>query len=58
MQHAIIAAEDTRFFEHNGVDARGIARAFVANQRAGGVSQGASTAVRAHVAARLGRLTR
>jgi membrane peptidoglycan carboxypeptidase len=43
MQHAIIAAEDTRFFEHNGVDARGIARAFVANQRAGGVSQGAST---------------
>lgn len=43
MQHAIIAAEDTRFFEHNGVDMRGIARAFVANQRAGGVSQGAST---------------
>ena len=43
MQHAIVAAEDTRFFEHNGVDVRGIARAFVANQRAGGVSQGAST---------------
>ncbi len=43
MQHAIVAAEDTRFFEHNGVDMRGIARAFVANQRAGGVSQGAST---------------
>jgi membrane peptidoglycan carboxypeptidase len=43
MQHAIIAAEDARFFEHNGVDMRGIARAFVANQRAGGVSQGAST---------------
>lgn len=43
MQQAIIAAEDVRFFEHNGVDARGIARAFVANQRAGGVSQGAST---------------
>jgi membrane peptidoglycan carboxypeptidase len=43
MQHAIVAAEDARFFEHNGVDMRGIARAFVANQRAGGVSQGAST---------------
>ena len=43
MQHAIIAAEDARFFDHNGVDMRGIARAFVANQRAGGVSQGAST---------------
>src|SRR5688572_26726487 len=43
MQHAIVASEDVRFFEHNGVDMRGIARAFVANQRAGGVSQGAST---------------
>jgi membrane peptidoglycan carboxypeptidase len=43
MQHAIVAAEDARFFDHNGVDMRGIARAFVANQRAGGVSQGAST---------------
>jgi membrane peptidoglycan carboxypeptidase len=49
MQHAIVAAEDTRFFEHNGVDARGIARAFVANQRAGGVSQGASTHTRQSV---------
>ena len=36
-------SEDTRFYEHNGVDAKGIARAFVANQQAGGVSQGAST---------------
>jgi membrane peptidoglycan carboxypeptidase len=40
---AIIASEDTRFYEHNGVDAKGVARAFVANQKAGGVSQGAST---------------
>ena len=40
---AIVAAEDTRFYEHNGVDAKGVARAFVANQQAGGVSQGAST---------------
>ncbi|MDR7278768.1 transglycosylase domain-containing protein [Catenuloplanes atrovinosus] len=43
VQHAIIAAEDARFYEHNGVDMKGAARAFVANQRAGGVSQGAST---------------
>ncbi|GIJ52170.1 penicillin-binding protein [Virgisporangium aliadipatigenens] len=43
IQNAIIAAEDNRFYEHNGVDMRGIARAFVANQQAGGVSQGAST---------------
>src|SRR4051812_7249015 len=40
---AIVASEDTRFYEHNGVDARGVARAFVANSHAGGVSQGAST---------------
>ena len=40
---AIVASEDTRFYEHNGVDAKGVVRAFVANQQAGGVSQGAST---------------
>ena len=40
---AIVASEDSRFYEHNGVDAKGVARAFVANQQAGGVSQGAST---------------
>jgi membrane peptidoglycan carboxypeptidase len=40
---AIVASEDTRFYEHNGVDAKGVARAFVANRQAGGVSQGAST---------------
>ncbi|HEU5109878.1 MAG TPA: transglycosylase domain-containing protein, partial [Micromonosporaceae bacterium] len=43
LQRAILAAEDARFYEHHGVDPKGIARAFVANQQAGGVSQGAST---------------
>lgn len=43
VQQAIVAAEDTRFYQHHGVDAKGVARAFVANQQAGGVSQGAST---------------
>ena len=43
MQHAMVAAEDTRFFEHHGVDIKGVARAFVANQSAGETSQGAST---------------
>ena len=43
IQQAIVAAEDTRFYEHHGVDPKGVARAFVANQQAGGVSQGAST---------------
>src|SRR5256886_5186701 len=43
IQQAIVAAEDARFFEHHGVDLKGTVRAFVANQQAGGVSQGAST---------------
>ncbi|WP_432978528.1 transglycosylase domain-containing protein [Dactylosporangium sp. CA-233914] len=43
IQHAIVAAEDARFWEHHGVDFKGVARAFVANQKAGAVSQGAST---------------
>ena len=43
IQRAIVAAEDARFWEHNGVDLKGVARAFVANQQAGEVSQGAST---------------
>jgi membrane peptidoglycan carboxypeptidase len=44
MQHAMVAAEDNRFYEHRGVDVKGVARAFVANQNAGGqTEQGAST---------------
>ena len=43
MQKAIIAAEDQRFYQHNGVDVQGVARAFVANQSKGQVNQGAST---------------
>jgi membrane peptidoglycan carboxypeptidase len=43
LQRAILAAEDARFYHHRGVDPKGIARAFVANQQAGAVSQGAST---------------
>ncbi|MEE8602584.1 transglycosylase domain-containing protein [Euzebya tangerina] len=41
--HAIVAAEDRRFFDHDGVDARAIARAWVANRRAGTIVQGGST---------------
>jgi membrane peptidoglycan carboxypeptidase len=43
MQQAIVASEDARFYEHHGVDIKGVARAFVANQQANGVNQGAST---------------
>lgn len=41
MIDALLAAEDSKFYEHNGVDWAGIIRAAVANQ--GGDSQGAST---------------
>ena len=42
MQKAIVAAEDHKFFQHNGVDPKGIARAFVANG-SGQNQQGGST---------------
>ena len=42
MQNAIIAAEDHKFYEHNGVDVQGVVRAFVNNNQ-GGDKQGAST---------------
>jgi len=41
--NAILAAEDDNFFNHWGVDFRGIARAALANLRSGGHGQGAST---------------
>ncbi|MDP9405654.1 MAG: transglycosylase domain-containing protein, partial [Actinomycetota bacterium] len=40
---AVLAAEDRRFYEHAGVDLRAVARAAVANRRAGRVVQGGST---------------
>jgi membrane peptidoglycan carboxypeptidase len=42
VQNAIIAAEDHKFYQHNGVDLEGVARAFVNNNK-GGDRQGAST---------------
>ncbi|HLK92990.1 MAG TPA: transglycosylase domain-containing protein [Polyangia bacterium] len=41
--NAFLAAEDRRFYEHQGIDYRGIARALGANLRAGEVAQGGST---------------
>ena len=40
---AFLAAEDARFFEHSGVDRLGLARAGVANLKAGRIVQGGST---------------
>ena len=43
MKHAILAAEDDRFYQHGGVDYLGILRAAAANLAGGGKRQGAST---------------
>ncbi len=43
LQHAVVAIEDERFYEHNGIDVRGILRAFVRNITTGNLSEGAST---------------
>jgi penicillin-binding protein 1A len=43
MVQAIVAVEDRRFWEHNGIDVRGIARALWADIRHKGVVEGGST---------------
>ncbi len=44
LQHAFVAIEDSRFYEHNGVDVKGIIRAaFTGLANGGHFSQGAST---------------
>jgi penicillin-binding protein 1A len=46
---AVLAAEDVRFFQHDGYDLRGIARAAFANMREGDVVQGGSTITQQYV---------
>ncbi len=43
LMEAIILIEDERFFQHKGVDPKGIGRAAVANLQAGRIVQGGST---------------
>lgn len=43
LQHAVVAIEDERFYEHNGIDLKGIARALVADLKSMDFTQGAST---------------
>ena len=43
MQNAVVAIEDERFFDHNGIDPKGIMRAMVENVKTMEFSQGAST---------------
>jgi len=41
--NAFLAAEDSNFYQHQGVDLKGLVRAFLANLQAGQTVQGAST---------------
>src|SRR5213079_230547 len=43
VQRAFVAAEDKRFYQHKGIDERGLIRAFVANLAQPGRPQGGST---------------
>ena len=43
MKHAILAAEDDRFYQHGGVDYMGVVRAAVSDLTGGSSKQGAST---------------
>ncbi|MDU2417990.1 penicillin-binding protein 1A [Negativicoccus succinicivorans] len=43
LQHAFLAAEDIRFYDHHGIDPRGIMRAIFANITHNGIAQGGST---------------
>jgi penicillin-binding protein 1A len=43
LRHAVVAIEDERFYEHNGVDIEGIFRAAATNLQSQGISQGFST---------------
>ena len=49
MQKAIVAIEDSRFYEHGAVDLKGILRAMNRNVQAGGTAQGASTLTQQYV---------
>ncbi|MDQ3953921.1 MAG: transglycosylase domain-containing protein [Actinomycetota bacterium] len=49
MQRAVIAIEDERFFEHDGVDYQAIMRAAFANAASGSIQQGGSTITQQYV---------
>src|SRR5690349_1664940 len=49
MKAAIVAIEDRRFYQHQGVDWQGTIRAVIANSASGDVVQGASTLTQQYV---------
>jgi len=49
LQHAVVAIEDERFYEHKGVDLEAIARAALINLKEGKVVEGGSTITQQYV---------
>jgi membrane peptidoglycan carboxypeptidase len=49
VRNAVVAIEDDRFFEHGGIDMRGILRAAVADIREGTIAQGGSTLTQQYI---------
>jgi membrane peptidoglycan carboxypeptidase len=49
IRRAIIAIEDYRFYEHSGIDYRGIGRALIEDLRQGAVRQGGSTLTQQYI---------
>ncbi|MEA2497939.1 MAG: penicillin-binding protein [Actinomycetota bacterium] len=49
LKQAVVAIEDERFYQHNGVDVRAILRALVANVTSGEVREGGSTITQQYV---------
>ncbi|MGH9002086.1 MAG: transglycosylase domain-containing protein, partial [Acidimicrobiia bacterium] len=49
LQQAVVAIEDARFFHHQGVDLRALARALKRNAGAGRVTEGGSTITQQYV---------
>ena len=49
MRQAIVAIEDSRFYSHGALDAKGTLRALVRNQTEGSVQQGGSSITQQYV---------
>ena len=49
MRNAVVAIEDERFYDHDGVDIKAIMRAARSNVSSGGISQGGSTITQQYV---------
>jgi penicillin-binding protein 1A len=49
MRHAVVAIEDSRFFEHRGVDLKAVMRALYVNATEGAIVEGGSTITQQYV---------